>query len=75
MLSSGGATISVELESSIYTFIGSTETDGAGSFLIEQLPVGNYQVTVSADGYTDYIVTGIAITSGLPYWNLGVIPL
>ena len=71
----GGATISVELESSIYTFIGSTETDGAGSFLIEQLPVGNYQVTVSADGYTDYIVTGIAITSGLPYWNLGVIPL
>ena len=70
-----GAAVNVELESLIYIFNGFVETDGAGSFLIEQLPVGSYRVTVSAEGYDEYNATGLVVLAGLPYLDLGVIEL
>jgi hypothetical protein len=64
----GGATITVTLSgSSTYIFGSSTETDVAGSFLIEQLPVGSYDLTVSAVGYdvhNDVTPGGIVVTAG-----------
>ena len=70
-----GATISVVLDSLIYSFNDFTETDDAGSFLIEQLPVGSYDVTVSAVGYDSDIAMGLVVATGTPYLDLGVIPL
>jgi len=46
-----GATVSVSLSGGVYTFNSSTLTDEDGLFVIEQLPVGNYKLTVSADYY------------------------
>jgi hypothetical protein len=60
-----GATVSVELVSLIYSFDSFTETDTEGNFSIEQLPVGNYNLTVSADGYSFYShAVEIAVTAG-----------
>jgi hypothetical protein len=66
-LAIGGATVSIELDSGIYTFNSSAVTDVNGEFTIEQLPVGSYNLTVSAEGYVEYIdVTpgGIGVTAG-----------
>ncbi|GAI71995.1 unnamed protein product, partial [marine sediment metagenome] len=41
-----------------------TATDVAGSFLIEQIPVGTYNLVVSAEGYTPSSVSGIPVTEG-----------
>jgi hypothetical protein len=47
-----GATVSVTLSGgSTYNFDSFTEADTEGNFSIEQLPVGFYTLTVSADGY------------------------
>jgi hypothetical protein len=62
-----GATVSVELDSGIYSFNSSALTDINGEFTIEQLPVGSYALTVSAEGYVEYNdVTpgGIVVTAG-----------
>ena len=50
-----GATVSVSLSGGVYTFNSSTLTDVNGSFSIKQLPVGSYELTVSADYYNDYL--------------------
>lgn len=60
-----GATVSVELVSAIYSFNSFAETDVDGNFSIEQLPVGNYELTVSADGYIFYShAVEIGVTAG-----------
>ncbi len=73
-----GATVTVTLAGgSTYSFDSFTETDTEGSFSIEQLPVGSYDLTVSADGYDEYndaTPGGIAVTTGVIN-NIGVIGL
>jgi hypothetical protein len=63
-----GETVTVTLSGgSTYSFDSFTETDTEGNFSIEQLPVGSYDLTVSADGYDDYndaTPGGIAVTAG-----------
>jgi hypothetical protein len=60
-----GAMVTVTLAgSSTYSFGSSTETDAAGSFLIEQLPVGTYHLVVTAEGYTPSSVFAIPVTEG-----------
>jgi len=63
-----GATVTVTLSGgSTYSFDSFTETDTAGSFSIEQLPVGSYDLTVSAEGYVEYndlTPGGIGVTAG-----------
>ena len=60
-----GAMVTVTLAGgSTYIFGSSTETNGAGSFLIEQLPVGTYDLAVSAEGYTPSSVSAIPVTEG-----------
>ena len=73
-----GATVTVTLAGgSTYSFESSTETDTLGFFSIEQLPVGSYDLMVSADGYDEYNDTtpgGIAVTTGVIN-NIGEIGL
>ena len=73
-----GATVSVTLSGgSTYNFDSFTETDTEGNFSIEQLPVGFYTLTVSADGYDEYndaTPGGIAVTTGAIN-NIGEIEL
>ena len=69
-----GVTVSVELDSVIYSFEGSTETGIEGTFSIEQLPVGIYDLIVSAIGYVDSYISGITVTAGVIN-NIGVIVL
>ena len=60
-----GATVTATLAgSSTYIFSSSVVTDIAGSFLIEQLPVGTYDLAVSAEGYTSSSVSAIPVTEG-----------
>jgi len=59
---------------STYSFDSSTETGADGNFSIEQLPVGSYELTVSADGYDDSNISGITVTTGAIN-NLGEIKL
>lgn len=60
------ATVTVTLSGgSTYSFESSTETDSLGFFSIEQLPVGSYDLTVSAEGYDDTNIFGIAVTTGV----------
>ena len=60
------ATVTVELESTIYDFEKSSEpTDGDGNFSLEQLPVGSYTLTASAEGYAFYLHgVEIGVTEG-----------
>ncbi len=59
-----GATVTVTLAGgSTYSFESSTETDSEGSFSIEQLPVGTYDLLASADTYDDNNILGIAVTA------------
>ena len=72
-----GAIVTVTLSGgSTYSFESATETDTEGSFSIEQLPVGSYDlmVMVSADGYDDYSTSGIVVTAGVIN-NIGEIEL
>jgi len=48
-----GATVNVELVGDTYSSFAITDTEG--SFSITQLPVGNYELTVSADYYNPYL--------------------
>ena len=38
-----------------------TQTDGAGSYLITNLPVGQYQLRVAAPGFETYLQKGITL--------------
>ena len=63
-----GATVSVELVSTIFIFESSALTDGDGNFSLEQLPVGFYTLMILADGYDEYndaTLGGIEVTSGV----------
>jgi hypothetical protein len=50
---------------STYDFVSSVETDSSGNFLIEQLPVGSYDLTISKEGYDTYTTSGIGVAEGL----------
>jgi len=60
----GEATVSVTLSSGVYTFNSSASTNENGEFMIEQLPVGIYDLTVSAINYVGSSVSGIPVTEG-----------
>jgi len=71
-----GATVTVTLSGGDI-FNSSTSTNESGEFVIEQLPVGSYDLTVSAGGYNEYTdVTpgGIAVTAG-GIIDIGIIEL
>ena len=68
------ATVSAALSGSAHIFNSSAVTDDDGFFLIDQLPVGSYDLTVSADTYDDNNISGIAVTTG-EINNIGVIKL
>ena len=77
----GDANVTVTLAgSSTYDFVSSTETDSLGVFSIGQLPVGIYDLTISAVGYELYNdVTpggGITITAGgiIDIGTIGLVP-
>jgi len=58
-----GATVTATLSGgSTYVFVSSVDTDGSGNFLIEQLPVGSYNLTISAAGYDPNTTPGIGVT-------------
>ncbi len=60
-----GATVNVTLSGgSTYIFNSFTETNTEGSFSIEQLPVGIYDLIASATGYASSSVSGIPVTEG-----------
>ena len=68
------ATVSVTLSGGVYTFNSSASTNENGEFMIEQLPVGSYDLIVSADTYDDNNISGIAVTTGVTN-DIGVIEL
>jgi hypothetical protein len=70
----GGATVSVSLSGGVYIFDSSTETDDDGYFSIEQLPVGIYDLIVSATDYVGSNIFGITVTAG-GINDIGVITL
>jgi len=59
------ATVSATLSGSAYIFNSSTVTDKDGLFLIEQLPVGTYDLTASAIDYDNNTASGIVVTAGV----------
>ena len=60
-----GATVTATLSGgSTYVFVSSVDTDGSGNFLIEQLPVGSYDLTISAAGYDPNTTSGNGVTAG-----------
>ena len=68
-----GATVSVTLSGGDI-FNSSAITNESGEFVFEQLPIGSYDLTVSADTYDDNNISGIAVTTG-GINNIGVIEL
>jgi hypothetical protein len=40
------------------------QTDDAGRYQFENLPIGSYEITVEANGFTKYVRTGIILTLG-----------
>jgi len=66
-LSISEASVSVTLSGGVYAFNKFALTDEDGLFFIDQLPVGSYELTVSAEGYDEYndaTPDGIAVTAG-----------
>jgi len=59
-----GATVSFTLSGGVYTFNSSADTNESGEFVIEQLPVGVYDLKASAIGYDEYTAGGIGVTEG-----------
>ncbi len=59
-----GTTVSVGLSDGEYIFTTSIVTEQDGLFFIEQLPVGTYTLTASAEGYIDHTEDGIVVTGG-----------
>ena len=48
-------------------------TDKTGEFLLENVPAGNYYLTVSFIGYKTFLKTGIVVAPGTFEQNLGVL--
>jgi len=69
-----GATVTVTLSGGVYTFNSSASTNENGEFVIGQLPVGSYNLTVSADDYDDSSISGITVTAG-GVIDIGIIEL
>ena len=60
-----GATVNVTLSGGVYTFNSSADTNDKCEFVIEQLPVELYTLTVLADLYIPYIhAVEIEVTAG-----------
>jgi outer membrane receptor protein involved in Fe transport len=57
-----GATVAVQDLGTGYTK--TTKTEATGQYLFPSLPVGTYQITVSATGYTRYVQKGIVLSVG-----------
>ncbi len=57
-----GATITVQDVGTGYTQ--TTKSTSVGQYLFPSLPVGNYQITVSVSGYTQYVQKGIVLSVG-----------
>ena len=57
-----GATITVQDVGTGYTQ--TTKSTSVGQYLFPSLPVGNYQITVSETGYTQYVQKGIVLSVG-----------
>ena len=57
-----GATITVQDVGTGYTQ--TTKSTSVGQYLFPSLPVGNYQVTVSVSGYSQYVQKGIVLSVG-----------
>lgn len=69
----GGATVTVTLSGgSTYSFDSSADTDESGGFVIDQLPVGTYDLTASAIGYENYTAGGIVVTEGTTTENIEI---
>ena len=68
-----GATVTVTLSGGDI-FNSSTSTNESGEFVIEQLPVGSYDLIISADDYDDSSIFAVAVTEGVIN-NLGEIEL
>ena len=66
-----GANVSVELDS----VITSTVTGTGGVFSIEYLPVGSYNLSVTADGYDPYSTSGIVVEPAGVITDIGTIDL
>ena len=66
-----GANVSVELDS----VITSTVTGTGGVFSIEYLPVGSYNLSVTADGYDPYSTSGIVVEPAGVITDIGTIKL
>ncbi len=59
-----GASVSFTLYGGEYIFTTSIVTDEDGLFFIDQLPVGTYTLTASAEGYIDHTEDGITVSEG-----------
>lgn len=68
-----GASVSFTLYGGEYIFTTSTETDQYGLFFIDQLPVGTYTLTASAEGYIDHTKDGIVVTEGAITGDIDVV--
>src|SRR6202035_3021763 len=44
--------------------IRTVQTDTSGSYRLPALPVGNYELTVSASGFVTQVLTGISVAGG-----------
>jgi hypothetical protein len=58
------ANVSVTLSGGVYIFNSSASTNESGQFVVEQLPVGIYDLIASATGYANSSVSGIPVTEG-----------
>ena len=67
-----GATVSVTLSGGVYTFNSSALTDEDGLFVIDQLPVGTYDLTASAMGYYNSPAEVIVVTEGITTENIEI---
>ena len=68
-----GATVTATLSGGDI-FNSSTSTNESGEFAIEQLPVGSYDLIISADDYDDSSIFTVAVTEGVIN-NISVVEL
>lgn len=52
----------------------STASDGAGLFRFAALPVGNYHLEVTKEGFRKYVISGVRVSAGVDY-GVGAIAL
>jgi len=54
--------------------VSNTVLDGAGLFRFAELPVGNYTIEISKDGFSKYVLSGVNVSAGVDY-GVGAIEL